>query len=60
MDHKLVEKLEQKLAVAIAEVMLKSERKKLPLEPNDRLLHLMAKAAVTVYEAAVVIEEDLG
>jgi len=27
--------------------------KNLPLLPSDRNLHLMAKAAVTVYEAAV-------
>lgn len=32
---------------------MKMGLKKLPLLPSDRTLHLMAKAAVTVYEAAV-------
>ena len=53
MDPKTVEKLEEKLKEAIAEVVMKLGLKKLPLLPSDRTMHLMAKAAVTVYEAAV-------
>ena len=53
MDPRTVEKLEEKLKEAIAEVVMKMGLKKLPLLPSDRTMHLMAKAAVTVYEAAV-------
>ena len=53
MDPKTVEKLEEKLKDAIAEVVLKMGLQKLPLLPSDHTMHLMAKAAVSVYEAAV-------
>lgn len=53
MDPKTVEKLETEIEAAIAEVILKMGLKRLPLLPNRRTMHLMAKAAVTVYEAAV-------
>ena len=53
MDHKAVAKLEEKIEAAIAEVILKMGLKKLPLLPECRTMHLMAKAAVAVYEAAV-------
>lgn len=52
MEPKTVEKLEEKIEEAIAEVVVKMGLKKLPLLPNRRTRHLMAKAAVTVYEAA--------
>jgi malic enzyme len=52
-DPKTVEKLEDKIAEAIAEVIVKMGLKKLPLLPARRTMHLMAKAAVAVYESAV-------
>lgn len=53
MDPKIVERLEGKIEEAVAEIMVKMGLKKLPLLPDRRTMHLMAKAAVTVYEAAV-------
>ena len=53
MDPKIVEKLEEKIEDAIAEIIVKMGLKRLPLLPARRTIHLMAKAAVTVYEAAV-------
>lgn len=53
MDQKVVRKLETNIEEAIAEVMIHMGLKKLPLLPAPQTLHLMAKAAVTVYEAAV-------
>ncbi len=53
MDQKNVRKLEEKLEDAIAEVIAGMSLKKLPLLPSQQTTHLMAKAAVTVYEAAV-------
>jgi hypothetical protein len=53
MDHKTVEKLEFKIEEAIAHVIVLNGLKKLPLLPDRQTLHLMAKAAVAVYEAAV-------
>jgi hypothetical protein len=44
-----IDKLEEK----IAEVIEKMGLKKLPLLPDRHTMHLMAKAAVTVYEATV-------
>ena len=53
MDPKTVEKLEGKIEEAIAEIIVKMGLKKLPLLPSRNTMHLMAKAAVAVYEAAV-------
>lgn len=53
MDHKIVEKLEKELEDAIAEIIRQLGPNKLPLKPSPRTMHLMSKAAVTVYEAAV-------
>jgi hypothetical protein len=53
MDPKTVDKLEGKIEEASAEVIVKKGVKKLPLLPSRRTMHLMAKAAVAVYEAAV-------
>jgi hypothetical protein len=52
MDPKTVEKLEGKIEEAIAEVIVKMGLKKLPLLQSRHTMHLMAKAAVAVYEAA--------
>ena len=54
MDQKTVEKLELKFEEAMIEIMVKMDLRKLPLLPSHQTLHLMAKAAVTVYEAAVI------
>jgi hypothetical protein len=53
MDSKTVEKLEGKVEEAIAEIIVKMGLKRLPLLPAHHTMHLMAKAAVTVHEAAV-------
>ena len=53
MDPKTVEKLEGKIEEAVAEIIVKMSLKKLPLLPSRQSMHLMAKAAVAVYEAAV-------
>jgi hypothetical protein len=56
MDEKTVGSLERELEEAIAEVIVRMGLKKLPLLPARRTMHLMAKAAVAVYEA--VVDED--
>jgi hypothetical protein len=53
MDPRTVEKLEEDIEEAIARVITTLGRKRLPLLPDRRTMYLMAKAAVTVYEAAV-------
>ena len=53
MDHKTVAKLENTFEKAIAQAIVKMGLKKLPLLPGRQTMHLMAKAAVTVYESAV-------
>lgn len=53
MDQKIVKKLENELEVAIAEIIMKLGLKRLPLLPSHQTMHLMSKAAVTVYETAV-------
>lgn len=60
MDPKTVEKFESKIEDAIAQVIISMGPKKLPLLPARHTMHLMAKAAVTVYEAAVEnrLQED--
>lgn len=57
MDPKIIEKLEEKIEDAIAEVVVKMGFKKLPFLPDRRTMHLMSKAAVTVYEAVVENKE---
>lgn len=53
MDQKIVEQLESDIEEAIAQVVKKLGPKRLPLLPNHRTMHLMSKAAVTVYETAL-------
>lgn len=53
MHPKAVEKLEAKIEQAVAEVIGKMGRKRLPLLPSQHTYQMMAKAAVAVYEAAV-------
>lgn len=52
MDEKTVGKLERELEEAIAGVVARLGRR-LPLLPSQQTMHLMAKAAVAVYESAV-------
>jgi MinD-like ATPase involved in chromosome partitioning or flagellar assembly len=53
MDPQTVNRLEEEIEEAIADVVVEMGRKKLPLVPGRQTMHLMAKAAVAVYEAAV-------
>lgn len=54
MDPQVVRKLEEEIAEAIAVAMLRrSKGCEVPLVPSPRTTHLMAKAAIAVYEAAV-------
>jgi hypothetical protein len=53
MDPKTIKKLEDRIQAAITDVVCKMGLKRLPLLPSQRTMHLMAKAAVAVYEAAV-------
>jgi hypothetical protein len=53
LDAKSVKKLEHKLEKAIIEVILEMGMRRLPLLPSHQTIHLMSKAAVAVYEAAV-------
>lgn len=53
MEQKIVKKLEREIEQAIAEVIMKMGLKRLPLLPSQQTMHLMSKAAVTVYESAV-------
>ena len=52
MKQKTVDKLEDKVAEAIAKVVATWGLKRLPHVPSRRTMHLMAKAAVAVYEAS--------
>ena len=53
MDEKTVRRLERELAEGIAEVVIRLGLRRLPLLPSQQTMHLMAKAAVAVYESAV-------
>ena len=58
MEQRTVRSLERKLEDAVAEVIVGMGLKRLPLLPNRQTMHLMAKAAVAVYEAAVENQES--
>ncbi len=53
MNENYVRELEKHLEKPIADVIRKMGLHALPLLPSPRTVHLMAKAAVSVYEAAV-------
>ena len=53
MDEKTVRRLEHELEDAIAGVVARLGLRRLPLLPSQQTMHLMAKAAVAVYESAV-------
>jgi hypothetical protein len=59
MDQKTVRKLERELENAIGAVIVQRlGLKSLPLMPSQRTMHMMAKAAVAVYEAAVENQDE--
>jgi len=51
MKPNIVEKLEELLEQAIAGALESKKLKRLPVKPRREITHLMAKAAVAVYEA---------
>ncbi len=53
MDQKTVDRLEREIERAIAGVIFRLGPKKLPLLSSQKTMHLMAKAAVAIYEAEV-------
>ena len=53
MKPDFIEQLEDLLEQAIADVLDSKKLKKLPVKPRREITHLMAKAAVAVYEGAV-------
>jgi len=54
MDQKIVRTLESDIEKAIAEILLRRAKGWfVPLLPSQPVMHLMAKAAVSVFEAAV-------
>jgi hypothetical protein len=53
MDGKHVRELEEEIETAIAKAMRKLEKSgAIDPSPSERVVHLMAKAAVAVFEAA--------
>lgn len=60
MEQKIVDKLETEIEKAVAEVIDRLEPRSLPLLPSQQTMHLMAKAAVTVYETAVENHQSGG
>jgi hypothetical protein len=58
MDHDKVKKLEDEIEKAIVQVFRRlSKRRSIPRPKIDRTCHLMAKAAVAVFEA---VGEEAG
>jgi hypothetical protein len=58
MDQKAVTALEGDIEGAILGVIMKGVKgRRIPLLPSHRTIHLMAKAAVVVYETAVEVSE---
>ena len=60
MDEKTVRRLEREVAEGIAEVVIRVGLRRLPLLPSQQTMHLMAKAAVAVYESAVENQDRPG
>ena len=52
MEQSTVRTLEAEIEEAIAEAMATLGPKHIPFRPSKKTMHLMAKAAVTVYETA--------
>jgi hypothetical protein len=59
MDQKTVSTLEEELATAILSVAMRAVKgRRIPALPSHRTIHLMAKAAVVVYETAFEVSES--
>jgi hypothetical protein len=59
MDQKAVSALEGDLESAFVSVIMRAVKgRRIPLLPSHRTIHLMAKAAVVVYETAVDVSES--
>ena len=56
MDQEVVHRLEQDIARAIFDVIEQKSATGFPYVPSHRTMHLMAKAAVSVYEAVAEYE----
>jgi hypothetical protein len=58
MDQKAVSALEEDLESAILSVVMRAVKgRRVPVLPSHRTIHLMAKAAVVVYETAVEVSD---
>ena len=58
MDQRTVGRLEEEIEEAIAVIMLRRSKDwQVPLLPSQRAMHLMAKAAVAVYEGVVEAQQ---
>ena len=53
MDQKVVRRMEKEIEKSVAEIVSRLGLRNLPLLPSRQTMHLMAKSAVAVYEAAV-------
>jgi tRNA(Leu) C34 or U34 (ribose-2'-O)-methylase TrmL len=58
MDQKVVSSLELGIEKAISEVIMRMGLERLPQLPSQRTMHLMAKAAVSVYEAVAEAHDE--
>jgi hypothetical protein len=59
MDQKFVSFLEEELENAILTVVMKAVKgRRVPVLPSHHTIHLMAKAAVVVYETAFEVSES--
>jgi hypothetical protein len=58
MDQKAVSALEEDLEGVILSVIMRAVKgRRVPVLPSHRTIHLMAKAAVVVYETAVEVSD---
>jgi hypothetical protein len=58
MDQKAVSALVEDLESAILSVIMRAVKgRRIPVLPSHRTIHLMAKAAVVVYETAVEVSD---
>ncbi|QDS89825.1 hypothetical protein EC9_40260 [Rosistilla ulvae] len=53
MKPKIVDQLEREIEAVLAELFDQPRNSPLPMQPSPKTLHLMAKAAATVFETAV-------
>lgn len=58
MEQRVVSSLERRIEKAIADAITEMGLKRLPAVPSKQTMHLMAKAAVSVYEAAAESTRD--